>query len=42
VLDLAETYGLEITPERRQQVQQAGLADVAALRAALKARRAWP
>ncbi len=42
VLDLAEAYGLEITPERRQQVQQASLADLAALRAALKTRRSWP
>jgi Uma2 family endonuclease len=42
VLDLAEAYGLEITPERRQQVQQASLEDLAALRAALKAGRSWP
>ena len=42
VLDLAEAYGLEITPERRQQVQQASLPDLAALRAALKAGRSWP
>ena len=42
VLDLAEAYGLEITPERREQVQQASLTDLAALRAALKSRRSWP
>jgi len=42
VLDLAEAYGVEITPERRQQVQQASLEDLAALRVALKARRSWP
>jgi len=42
VLDLAAAYGLEITPERRQQVQQASLEDLAALRAALKAGRSWP
>jgi Uma2 family endonuclease len=42
VLDLAEAYGLEITPERRQQVRQASLGDLAALRAALKAGRSWP
>jgi Uma2 family endonuclease len=42
VLDLAEAYGLKITPERRQQVQQASLEDLAALRAALKAGRSWP
>jgi Uma2 family endonuclease len=42
VLDLAEAFGLEITPERRQQAQEASLEDLAALRAALKARRSWP
>jgi len=42
VLDLAEAYGLEITPERRQQVQQVSLEDLAVLRAALKAGRSWP
>jgi Uma2 family endonuclease len=42
VLDLAEACGLEVTPERRQQVEQASLGSLAALRAALKAGRAWP
>lgn len=42
VLDLAEAYGLEITPEHRQQVAEAGMEELAALRAALKANRTWP
>lgn len=42
VLDLAEAYGIEVTPERRQQVQQAGLEALGGLRRALKATRAWP
>lgn len=42
VLDLAEAYGLEISQERLQQVAQAEMEELAALRAALKAGRAWP
>ncbi|HEY8380205.1 MAG TPA: Uma2 family endonuclease [Nannocystis sp.] len=42
VLDLAEAYGLELSDERRRQVAQAGMEELAALRAVLKATRAWP
>lgn len=42
VLDLAEAYGLEISEERREQVAQAGMEELATLRAALKTNRAWP
>ena len=42
VLDLAEAYGLEISMERRRQIQEAGLKDLGVLRAAMKAGRAWP
>lgn len=42
VLDLAEAYGIELTPERRRQVDEASPEELQALRAALKARRTWP
>jgi Uma2 family endonuclease len=42
VLDLAEAYGLEVSPSRRQQVEAAALEELRALRAALKQHRSWP
>ncbi len=42
VLDLAEAYGVEITPARRQQVLAADLDALDVLHTALKAARAWP
>jgi hypothetical protein len=42
VLDLAEVCGLEVSPERRQQVEAADQEELRALRTALKATRAWP
>lgn len=41
VLDLAEAYGLEITAERRLQLQAADLNALRAQRVLLKAKRAW-
>jgi adenylosuccinate synthase len=42
VLDLAEAYGLEVSPARQQHVQAASLEELRALRTSLKRARAWP
>lgn len=42
VLDLAEAYAIEVTPEQRQAVRQATLGMLADLRRMIKATRRWP
>jgi hypothetical protein len=41
-LDLAEVLGIEIQAQRRQQVEQAGLEELRAIRQSLKSQKAWP
>ncbi len=40
--DLCEAYGITLTAERRASLARADLADLQALRRALKVHRAWP
>jgi Uma2 family endonuclease len=42
VLDLAEAYGLDVSEQQRQTLHDSSLAELEALRHALKSRRAWP
>ena len=42
MLDLAEAYGLEISAERKSQVESASHAEILQLRLALKSTRTWP
>lgn len=42
VADLCEAYGVELSPDRRAQIEAASLSELQALRVALKATRRWP
>lgn len=41
IMDLCEVLGIELTPERRAQIEQLDLAQLYQLRAHLKSTRTW-
>ena len=42
IMDLCEILGIELTPERRAQIEQLDPAQLSGLRTHLKSARAWP
>ena len=42
IMDVCEILGIELTPERRDQIEQLDAAQLSQLRTHLKSARAWP
>jgi hypothetical protein len=42
IMDLCEVLGIELTPERRAQIEQLDQSQLSQLRTHLKSARAWP